>query len=136
MQRTRLYSITMIACLAGYAWLVFIALNPAYGSGYETVCLIKNFTGVPCPSCGASRSIMSIMNGQFLHAAALNPIGYLLVAIMVVSPFWILSDLASSKDSFLRFYKKVEMMVRKKWIAIPMITILAANWIWNILKGL
>jgi len=136
MLRTTLYSVTILACLAGYAWMALLMLNPAYASGAETVCLIKNVTGIPCPSCGASRSVMSILDGQFLHAAAWNPIGYLILAGMLVSPLWILFDLLTSKDTFQLFYKKVEITVRNKWIALPLIAVIAANWIWNILKGL
>src|SRR5688572_12654305 len=98
MLRTRLYSIVGIACLAGYMWLAFLGINPGNQAQTETVCLIKNITGVPCPSCGASRSVISILEGNFIEAARSNPIGYILIAILLVSPFWILGDLVTHKD--------------------------------------
>ncbi|MCC5875307.1 MAG: DUF2752 domain-containing protein [Candidatus Sumerlaeia bacterium] len=37
----------------------------------------------PCPLCGTTRSVASIFNGNFLSAWSLNPIGYLVVFLLV-----------------------------------------------------
>ena len=133
MQRTRLYSIILFACLGAYAWIGY-QLHGRSNMQDETVCMIKNVTGIPCPSCGASRSVLSIIDGQFVEAASWNPVGYLLIALLAICPFWIFMDILFAKDSFLRFYSKTEKYIRNKWVAIPLIAFVAANWIWNILK--
>src|SRR5687768_14943470 len=115
MHRSRLYSITVIACLTGYAWLAYNQYVHTYSGHTDNVCLMKNLTGLPCPSCGASRSVISILDGQFMEAVHLNPIGYLLLPIMLISPFWILLDVITSADSFLRVYQKAEHLIRNKW---------------------
>ena len=136
MQRTRLYRIVFAACAGGYTWLFVqkVFFQPAME--YNTVCLIKNFSGIPCPSCGSSRSVLAILQGNFGEAFLWNPIGYFIAAILLISPVWITFDLISSGDSFLRAYCRVEKFFRNKWITVPAIMLLAANWMWTITKGL
>jgi hypothetical protein len=37
-------------------------------------CAFKGLTGVPCPTCGATRSVMYLAQGSILSAMALNPL--------------------------------------------------------------
>ncbi len=37
------------------------------------------FSGIPCPTCGITRSMWNIFHGNFLTALAFNPLGYLAV---------------------------------------------------------
>jgi hypothetical protein len=34
------------------------------------------------------------------------------------------------------FYNQTELVLKRKWIAIPAILLVLLNWIWNIAKGL
>ena len=65
-----------------------------------------------------------------------NPIGLILLFCMLVFPFWIFYDLLKKQDTFLRFYKKTEANIKKKWILFPLIILILFNWIWNIYKEL
>jgi len=65
-----------------------------------------------------------------------NPIGFLLGIILVVVPLWLLFDVVFQKDSFFRFYKKSEATLEQKKVAVPLIILVLANWIWNIFKAL
>lgn len=38
------------------------------------VCFLKKTTGVPCPTCGMTRSIQNILSGNLGEAAAWNPL--------------------------------------------------------------
>lgn len=136
MQRTRLYKIVFSACVAGYAWLFAHTLFYQPAMEDNTMCLIKYISGIPCPSCGSSRSVLAILQGNFMEAFLWNPFGYFITAILILSPIWIIFDLMSSGNSFLRVYDKVEKCIRNKWIAIPAVLLLAANWVWTIAKGL
>jgi len=135
MARTRLYSIIAIACLAGYAWIMYLYAHPHSAHGPD-VCMIKNITSIPCPSCGSSRSVMMILDGNYWAALNINPFGFVITLIMLVSPIWMLADVISKRNSLLHFYRAVESFFRIKWISILMISLIAANWIWNIRKGL
>ena len=100
------------------------------------VCIIKEASGYPCPSCGSTRSVMSIIHGDFVDALYWNPIGVILVIILAVTPFWLIFDLVSGKDSVLKFYHNIEHVFSQRKYAIPAIGLVIANWIWNFYKGL
>lgn len=132
--KNKLYLFLLISCLAGYIWLYFnIRTNNNNEIG---LCMFKHVTNIPCPSCGSTRSILSLFQGHFLEAIYWNPIGLLLVFIMIASPIWIAYDLVSRKETLLNFYKKTESYLKQKRIAIPVILLIITNWIWNIYKGL
>lgn len=136
MNRLQLYKLILFACLAGYAWIAILLFHSGYSVHDMDVCLIRKVTDTPCPSCGSSRAVLAIIHGDFLEALKLNPFGYLIAGILITSPLWIVRDLMSGGNSFLRFYNRVQHHIRNKWVAIPMIVLVIANWMWNVLKGL
>ena len=131
------YRILSAACLLGYGWM-FFKLSFFYSKSISLngACLFKRITGIPCPSCGTTRSVVSILKGNLLQAFYLNPIGYLLLAALISTPIWLVFDAITKKESLLRFYIAVEKKVQQKTIAIPAIAIVLLNWYWNIHKGL
>lgn len=134
--RNKLYSILLIACLAGYSWLYFsIATNITEAKSVE-VCLIKHATSIPCPSCGSTRSIISLTKGNFVEAFDINPMGYLVAFIMLIAPVWIITDMIMKNNSFFNCYQKMETCLKRSTYAIPLIVLVMINWIWNITKGL
>lgn len=133
---SKLYSILLISCMAGYIWLfISMTLNLTEKKTVE-VCLIKHLTNVPCPSCGSTRSVISLANGKFSDALQINPLGYVVATIMLLSPIWILIDVLFKKKTLFDFYKKMETFLKKPKFAIPLIFFIVVNWIWNIAKGL
>jgi len=136
MSRNKLYILLLTACAAGYIWLAVIYHQRTTNSLEPGVCLFKRLTNIPCPSCGSTRSVLSLMNGDIQSALIWNPFGIILMAILIVSPFWILYDVESRKKTLLNAYIKSELILKRKWIALPAILIVMLNWIWNISKGL
>lgn len=136
LDRNKLYSILFIACIAGYIWLYFSVTNEITEIKSVEVCLIKYATNIPCPSCGTTRSMISLIKGNFIKALNLNPIGYLVTLIMLVVPIWIIADIIKSTRTLFNFYLKTETFLKKSKIAIPLIILVIINWIWNISKGL
>lgn len=133
MKRNRLYTILGIACAIGYSWL-FFALTKIGGLEDYRLCFIRNVFGIPCPTCGSTRSAIHFFSGDFLSALWINPIGIVLAIIMVLLPLWLAYDLLLKKDTLLKAYQKTEQTVRVKWIAALLILLVAANWIWNFYK--
>ena len=37
-------------------------------------CRLREFTGIPCPTCGSSRLVESLLSGRIFEAAAMNPL--------------------------------------------------------------
>lgn len=134
LNRNKLYLILFIACLFGYLWLYFNINKNILETQSIGACIIKSSTGFPCPSCGSTRSIIAILNGNFYNALYLNPLGYLVGLIMILLPFWILVDLINKKSSLFYFYRKIEIILGKKKYAAFAVLIILCNWIWNIIK--
>ncbi|OIQ18631.1 MAG: hypothetical protein BM557_06820 [Flavobacterium sp. MedPE-SWcel] len=135
MTKKKLYIILSIGLIAGYTWLVYLLFRDNSKQGLPA-CFIKNTTGVPCPSCGNTRSVLAIIKGNFIDAILINPLGIIIATIMVVSPFWLLYDITSKKDTLYKSYLKFEKIITTKSIMILLIILILLNWIWNIQKGL
>ncbi|MFV0378304.1 MAG: DUF2752 domain-containing protein [Mangrovibacterium sp.] len=134
--RTKLYTLLSIVCISGYAWLLIQLSQNGTNTGLPTVCFIKSVTGVPCPSCGSTRSVLELLHGQLKSAFLLNPLGFVLLAGLLIIPLWLLFDLLSQRQSLLQVYLRSEQFIRKPLPAIIFILLLLINWIWNIVKGL
>ncbi len=100
------------------------------------VCMIKHVTDIPCPSCGSTRSVISLAKGDIQQSLNINPLGLVIALIMLVAPIWVIIDLIWVKETLFTFYKRVEYELRRPILAIPLIMLVLVNWIWNITKGL
>lgn len=131
-----LYYLLTIACLAGYSWLYYsITSNNSNTDGFE-LCLIKQATNIPCPSCGATRSLISLAQGDFLGALYTNPYGLIIGFTLLIVPPWLIIDISMKRNSLYNTYQKIEFHLKKPQFYIPLIVLILINWIWNITKGL
>lgn len=128
-----MYVFLLAACALGYGWIGY-HLN--YSNQGLSTCVIKNVTGIPCPSCGSTRSIEALLHGQFVEALFINPAGYIILFVMMFIPIWILLDLLRKNDSMWRAYNALEKVLSKPWLALLLGFMVLANWFWNISKGL
>lgn len=135
LNRNKLYALILIACLAGYIWLYF-NLSGNIENKTVDVCLIKHVTNIPCPSCGSTRSVISLAQGNFVEAFQINPLGYIVAMIMFLTPIWLISDIATKRKTFFQFYQAMETYLRRPQYAILLILLVMINWAWNIIKGL
>lgn len=135
--RNKLYLLILVACAAGYSW---ITLNFIYQTDAKSttfgVCLFKHVTSLPCPSCGSTRSVLSLVEGHWMSSLLINPLGLPLAIFLLTAPLWILADLFTGRSTFFNFYSATENYLKKPWVAIPLIALVVINWIWNINKGL
>lgn len=133
LNRNKLYSIIFIACLVGYIWIFINIYLKIPKKGFE-ICFIKNITTIPCPACGSTRSVISILKGNFVEAIMINPLGYLTIIIMLLSPLWLVADILFKKKTYFEFYNKIENYLKNPKFAISLLILLIINWIWNITK--
>jgi hypothetical protein len=137
MNKNKLYLFLLFACFVGYSWLLFSLQHEHEIQSQEfAVCLFKKVTTVPCPSCGTTRSVMQLSHGNFLSAILINPFGILVGLVMTIAPIWISYDLIQKKETFYTAYLRIETIIRKRKVAIVLIVLVIANWIWNIKKNL
>lgn len=134
--KNQLYLVLFTVCLAGYIWLYGSLTNTYSISKSVEVCLIKHMLNIPCPSCGSTRSIISLTKGNFLEALKINPLGYLVAIIMLLTPLWIIIDFSTKRKTLFEAYQKIENYLKIPKYSIPLILLIISNWIWNISKGL
>ena len=112
MSKNKLYSLLLIACSAGFIYLLYQLYYPE--SSEYSVCIIKNISGFPCPSCGSTRAVQLLFKGDFVGSILMNPFGIIISAILILLPFWIVIDLILKKETFYRFYNKMECLLKQK----------------------
>jgi hypothetical protein len=134
MNKKNLYILLTVLSLVGYAWLGW---NIIEDSATPTACIFKSVTHLPCPSCGTTRSLVLLANGDVEGSLLANPLGAVLALALVIVPMWLLADTFRRSDSLFRSYRFSErLLVANKWISIPAIALILLNWCWNIAKGL
>ncbi|MDM1048312.1 DUF2752 domain-containing protein [Sphingobacterium hotanense] len=131
--KNKLYLTTGIVCFFGLIWL-YIDYHSPTGT---TLCPIKHVTGYPCPSCGTTRSVKSLLDGDIMQAIMINPLGLLVSILAIGIIVLMLIDLIFQKDYFFRAYRWIEHTLQKqRLLSIILILFILLNWIWNIKKGL
>lgn len=130
--KNRLYVLVITLTAVGSAWLFYNSQN----INTHSICFIKNITGIPCPSCGATRSILALSKGEILNAIWINPLGIIMMPFLIVVPIWVTYDLIMHKDGLHRMYLKFEAYITKPFIRNSLIVLFLMNWAWNILKQL
>jgi hypothetical protein len=136
LKRDNIYPILLIILFAGYLWIgISFASGQTLPDDGGGLCLVKHITGIPCPSCGSTRSVLALINGNISEAASLNPFGFIIALIMLITPFWMAYDTLSKRKTLYDFYCRSEIFLRKPFVAVPLITIVVINWVWNIYKG-
>jgi len=137
MNRKKLYIFFSLLSFMGYAWLGWNVVEQSAHSSVPVVCLFKEVTGIPCPSCGTTRSLIELMRGNVKEAFLINPFGLVMAFAILAIPLWIAADTVRRSDSFYRSYGMMEqVLASNKWVSISAVMIVLLNWFWNITKGL
>ncbi|MFM1794903.1 MAG: hypothetical protein RL642_1288 [Bacteroidota bacterium] len=100
------------------------------------ICVLKNTVGLACPSCGTTRSVLHLMQGDVSNAMLMNPLGILVFLGLIVCPFWIVFDWLSSKRTLWSYYLELIRYLQNKKFSIVVILLVLINWFWNIQKGI
>ncbi len=80
-----------------------------YNQGYKipfVVCPIRHFTGIPCPTCGMTRSFMAIARGDFSQAVNYHLFGLVLFASFAIAIIHVSLELVT-KRRITAFYCQV-----------------------------
>ena len=133
----RLYWTLALLSVGGYAWIAFHVVGTHAHEKGLTLCLFKNVTGVPCPSCGITRSLLMFISADFEKGFLLNPLGLFVGVAMLIVPLWMIIDGLTHKKTFAEFFLKTEQQFKtQKIFYIPALTLILLNWCWNIMKDL
>jgi hypothetical protein len=114
--------------VVGIVWaalvVVFLLVKPA---GTEaTLCLFRNATGLPCPTCGSTRAALAVADGRLLEAVVLNPLMTIAIFVGVV---WLTVRVGFARRIQLDLTRPARGLA---WGAMALL--LAANWVWVIAR--
>ena len=100
------------------------------------VCLFRQLTGLPCPACGMTRSIVLTLDGHLGTALRLNlagPVWVLAVATLAVALLWLAwRERARGTDRSAPARRRVRLLALVQGAVFGIA--LAGNWIW-VLRG-
>ena len=105
------------------AWLwVFVGLG-------TPGCAFHRMTGLPCPTCGASRAVVAALHGDLLGAFLWNPLVTSAIAVFEVgglaAPFWLAAG------------GRVPVLSPRlpRWVKIAIVAAILLDWLWLVLRG-
>lgn len=113
------------------AWLGLVGLSewlePA-NSDLPSLCRFKAVTGVPCPTCGATRAVKAAASGDFLTAWLMNPF---VVTAMALGVAWLTWRLVTGRAIIVRLSRTGRVAT---WSTIALL--FALNWVYLIWRGI
>ena len=117
-----------LAAVAAYALLTVIGVRLSSALGVPfTACAFKMLTGVPCPSCGATRAGLALLQGHVADAFVVNP---LVTSLYLAGAVWAALRLGFRRRISINAAKPV------RWAAIALLAAAgAANWAYVIAAG-
>lgn len=95
-----------------------------------TLCPLRRFLGIPCPTCGTTRAIAALFRGSVREALALNP---LMAALLCVGmPLLSVHALVCGVDATEGLLRRLSGS-RLFWWAVALLA--AANWAYLLTKA-
>lgn len=111
-------------------------IHPLLFEGSEmSLCITKNFWGIPCPACGTAHGIQHLVKGDWKAAFFSNPLSYMVFAAFPLFIFLSVRDLFLGKGEMEKFFVSLSLLFRRKPVFLWLLCIfILGNWIWNLLK--
>lgn len=94
-------------------------------------CAFKTITGLPCPTCGVTRTIIALSRGDVDRAMFMNPLAAILCAAGVLYLLYAAVVLALRLP---RFRPTVSAAGARR-VRIGAVAVIGTNWIWLIATG-
>lgn len=70
-------------------------------------CFFKYITNIPCPGCGLTRSILSILNLDIVSAIKYNILGIPLFITIILLNIYLIKDIIYNKKSTITLINKI-----------------------------
>jgi len=132
MTRRRLYFLALFLGLAGQLWIAYSYKKLERQEEAFNTCIFKRVTGIPCPSCGTIHSVVAILHGDLRKALRENPLGFAGILIVAVIPYWILADFVFGRESFYRFYLRINTFLKKKQVLSGLLILVLLIWLYKL----
>lgn len=127
MSAIRFYALGITGCIASWTWIA-MSINQCE-QGIWKGCLIKHFLHIPCPACGSTRAIIAIIDGHIQEALALNPLGFVLLALLILLTVGIPYDYLRRQRNLYHLFTWADTCLHRKSVFIPTMSIILLNWL-------
>ncbi|MGB8354106.1 MAG: DUF2752 domain-containing protein [Chthoniobacteraceae bacterium] len=95
-------------------------------------CVFHQLTGMPCPTCGATRCVRDFIGGHFGAAFAWNPLVFCALTGIVLFDFYALAVLLFRLP---RARISITSRTVGNWLRFAVIVLVATNWMYLIEAG-
>lgn len=95
------------------------------------LCAFRTITGLPCPTCGVTRTVIALSRGDVGRALFMNP----LAALACVAALLYLLYAAAVLALRLPRLRPTVTASGARWLRITTVAAIALNWIWLIATG-
>jgi hypothetical protein len=89
-------------------------------------CLLREATGIPCPTCGATRGTLALLEGQLVEALLLNPM------VTVAAGGFLIGGLVAPLWAYRRGTVPTVPVPLPGWSRTAIVVVILANWAWVI----
>jgi len=89
-------------------------------------CGMKQRTGLPCPTCGMTTSVLAFARGEVLRAFYVQPAAGLLCTLLVAAAF--LAFLAGVFGVYFNIFDRMLNKLRLRDVVLGLLIVLAAGW--------
>ena len=134
--RNILYFYLLSLCCISYFWLYLHSIGFFRSVDYFVLCTFKQLTHLPCPSCGVTRAILKLSEGELRQSVFINPLGIFIGVCLILIPFWILWDIVGHKKSLVVVYQKLEYYLQQKKYFFSFLVLILINWTFIVLQNL
>jgi uncharacterized protein DUF2752 len=117
--------------LVGSASLCLLGVALATPGIQLPLCGFKTITGLPCPTCGITRTVIALSRGDLSRGLFMNPLAAILCGAGLLYLLYAAVVLALRLP---RFRPTVTAPGARR-LRIAAVTVLALNWIWLIATG-
>lgn len=130
----RFYAFFLLFLASCAGWLLF-SVSGLAGPDF-TVCLFKSWTGMACPACGSTRAVEHLLHGELMLALSINPVGLIVAGSIGAGAMLFVYDLMKGTTVLETTAHRVNAWLKDPLVFGSFITLVVANWFWNISKGL
>ena len=97
-------------------------------------CGFQQRTGLPCPTCGMTRTALAFAQGKIREAFHMQPAGGLLCSVMVVVA--VLAFAMAVSGVYFHFIQRFFAEVKLKYMILALLIIVAAGWAVTLARAL
>jgi hypothetical protein len=110
------------------ALLVGACIPVAWVTGGTSFCPFKIFTGLPCPGCGLTRSVVTLLHGDPTASVYFHPLGVPLVLMLAVLAFvdgwfWWRSSRPGQRSRPASWLPERVMLTPAPWVAVGALSV-------------